>query len=339
MPQNFGPDRAEIARSFIWKGRGAKDVAATAGSRGGAVRKVAGRDLRRPQVFDLPEPEVHQPGAELLRFKISGEGLAQPGYMLGTPLMHGAHFGRQRRRRVAVVEHHVGAIRQARDEAERGPYGFLCQVRHHSKPSEEGLLRRIEAGGTETAGQSLAFEIDRCKSQPGWQGDGSLGKALAFPCLRSGMVDFKNGQAAAEWAAIRICVQPGAEHHELTDTALDRGGQGILREARARRDENSHPASGRALLGLTDDGIGVNAQDPQGKRIGEDAALFQHLVRGAVKRCGASRAAGLPEMHTSRVYAGWQAKAPAPPSRFIEIDWAHEGRYLGSFYAANPFSH
>jgi len=33
---------------------------------------------------------------------------------------------------------------------------------------------------------------------------------------------------------------------------------------------------------LGDHGVGVRAQDPQGQRIGEDAPLFQHLVRRAV---------------------------------------------------------
>jgi hypothetical protein len=36
------------------------------------------------------------------------------------------------------------------------------------------------------------------------------------------------------------------------------------------------------LLSLAIDGIGINSQDAQGKGIGKDATVLQHLMSGAV---------------------------------------------------------
>ena len=127
--------------------------------------------------------------------------------------------------------------------------------------------------------------------------DSSIFEALAFPRLRGGMVDFEDAQAVAQCAAIRICVQPRAEHDNLTHPPLHGGRQGILREARPHGDEDSHPSSGGVLSSLASHGLGVFAQDAQGKGIGEDAALFQDLMSGAVSGCGASRPAWLPQLH------------------------------------------
>ena len=88
------------------------------------------------------------------------------------------------------------------------------------------------------------------------------------------MIHFENAQAVAQCAAICVGVQPRAEHHKLTDATPDGGCQSILREARPHRDEDSHPSSGWALIGLSRDGFRVFTQDAQSKWIGEDAALF-----------------------------------------------------------------
>src|ERR1039457_6757029 len=63
----------------------------------------------------------------------------------------------------SIVQLYLRVKGRASDEAEGRPYGFLRQVWHDSKPSEEGLLRRIEAGSRQALRKSLPFEIDRSK--------------------------------------------------------------------------------------------------------------------------------------------------------------------------------
>ena len=115
------------------------------------------------------------------------------------------------------------------------------------------------------------------------------------------MIDLENAQAVAPWAAIRISVQPRAQDHKLAGTALNRGGQGILREARSRRDEDSHPPSGWALFSFPSDRGNVFAEDTQGQRIGKDATVFQHLMGGAMEGCRSGRPARLSGQHTPPV--------------------------------------
>jgi hypothetical protein len=49
--------------------------------------------------------------------------------------------------------------------------------------------------------------------------------------------------------------------------------------------------------GVASQGFGIFAQDAQRQRIGEDAALLQHLVNGAMDRRGPGCAAGLSRLH------------------------------------------
>jgi hypothetical protein len=112
------------------------------------------------------------------------------------------------------------------------------------------------------------------------------------------MIHLENAHAVAQCASIRIGIEPGAEYHELPDAAIDGGGQSVFREAGPHRYEHAHPASGWALFSLASDGIGIFAQDAQGKWIGEDAAVFQYLMSGAVKSCRSSRPAWLCALHT-----------------------------------------
>jgi hypothetical protein len=111
-------------------------------------------------------------------------------------------------------------------------------------------------------------------------------KALAFPSLGGGVVNFEDAEAVTERISVRIGVQSRTEHDKLTGTALKGRSEGILREACPDRDEEAHPASGWVLPSLASDGRRVRPQDAQRQRIGEDPTLLQYLMSGAVKRCG-----------------------------------------------------
>jgi hypothetical protein len=54
------------------------------------------------------------------------------------------------------------------------------------------------------------------------------------------------------------------------------------------------------LLSLPSDGARIVTQDTQGQRIGEDAAVLQYLVSGAVKSRRASRPAWFSGLHLGR---------------------------------------
>jgi len=111
------------------------------------------------------------------------------------------------------------------------------------------------------------------------------------------MVDFENAEAVAQCGAVRPGVQPGAEHYNLPDSAFHGGRQGILRESVPHSDEDSHPSSGWVLLSLASNGPGIFTKNAQGKWICENAALFQDLMGGTVKRCAPSRPAWLSQLH------------------------------------------
>jgi hypothetical protein len=100
------------------------------------------------------------------------------------------------------------------------------------------------------------------------------------------VVNLEDTQPVTENAAIGISVEARAENYNLTYTPFHGGREGILRETRSDGDEESHSSPGWVLLSLSSDGVGVLTKDAQGKWIGEDAALFQHLMCGTVSGCG-----------------------------------------------------
>lgn len=128
------------------------------------------------------------------------------------------------------------------------------------------------------------------------------------------MVNFENAQVVSEWITVRIGVQPRAEHHNLTDTALKGCGQSIFREACPDGDEESHSGSGWVLPSPASDALRVHPQDGQSKRIGEDPTLLQYLMSGSVKSCGQGGPAWLSVLHAFRVYqsVSGQALLPVP---------------------------
>jgi len=85
-------------------------------------------------------------------------GLAQPGYTRRAPVMTGAHPRRQRGRRIAVVEHDVRAVRQARNEAEGREYGFLGQI--GTTPSQ---VKKVHADGSKPAAAKPSAKVSRSK--------------------------------------------------------------------------------------------------------------------------------------------------------------------------------
>ncbi len=164
----------------------------------GTVGKIAGDDLRGSEIFHLRKAESQQAGAELFRIEGGDPWLTQPGYALGAALMAGAHFGRQRFRRIAVIEDHLRGG-QSGDEGEGGPDGILGEVRDDAQPGEECGLGGIETGVGETGGQGLPFEIDGGIDQAFGRGDGGFGEALAFPRLGGGVIHFEDAQSGAAW--------------------------------------------------------------------------------------------------------------------------------------------
>jgi hypothetical protein len=53
----------------------------------------------------------------------------------------------------------------------------------------------------------------------------------------------------------------------------------------------------RILFGVANQCLGIFTQNAKGQRIGEYAAVLQHLMDGAVNRSGAGCTAGLSRLH------------------------------------------
>ena len=236
--------------------------------------KEAGRYLFGPKVLDLGKAECHQHCVELVRIKIAQPGFSQRIHMSRTPLVAYLRFRRERIGRIAVVEYDVRAIRETRDEAQGRPHGFLGQIRHHAKPSEKRLLRRIKTSGRQPLAQGLAFEIDGRKSQRTRYGDCGVFEASAFPLLSSWMIHFEDVQPVTQRAAIGVGIESRTEHYHLADASFNSFCQSIFREASPGGDENSHPSPRGLLPSLANNGLRIFAEDPQGTWIGKDTALF-----------------------------------------------------------------
>jgi len=74
---------------------------------------------------------------------------------------------------------------------------------------------------------------------------------------------------------------------------------------------------------LLSDALRIRPQNGQSKRIGEDPALLQHLMSGAVKRCGQGGLAWFSELHIFGVYQ----------------DVREGGRYLSRYFRFMAGSH
>ena len=125
--------------------------------------------------------------------------------------------------RVTVIEDDMRAAGQAGKEGERGPDGLFRKVGNDSEPSEECMLRGIEAGGGQAFGKGLVLEVDGREGQRRRNGDCGIGQTFAFPGLRGGMIDFENTEAIAERAAIGVSVEASSQYDELA-SALPHGG-------------------------------------------------------------------------------------------------------------------
>jgi hypothetical protein len=122
-------------------------VAASLGSRSWQVSDVPGGDLRWAEVFDFGETERKQFFLQLVCFKITGPGFANGFDAGGAAVVICARLCGESVWRVTVIEDDVRAAGQAGNEGKCGPDGLFRKLRNDSEPSEECMLRGIEAGG------------------------------------------------------------------------------------------------------------------------------------------------------------------------------------------------
>src|SRR5262249_23695346 len=134
--------------------------------------------------------------AKQIRFKVTLEGFSQGGDARGEGLASGAVFLWLgfRTRGIGVIEHHVGAAREASDEAKGRKDGLLRELRHHAQPREKSPLRWVEAGGCESVRQKLPLEIKRNEGELPGNRDRHLGEPLALPRLSGRMIDLEDAQ-------------------------------------------------------------------------------------------------------------------------------------------------
>ena len=133
------------------------------------------------------------------------------------------------------------------------------------------------------------------------------------------MVDLEDPQARARVrVAQRERVEARAEHHGLAHAPRDRGGERVLRDPAACRDEEAQGPPARVRPGRRGDGRGVLAEDRRRERVGEDRAALEDLVGDTVRRRPAGRQAGLRRSHAAlRAYVSGAQD---------EHDGDHDGR-------------
>jgi pantoate--beta-alanine ligase len=197
----------------------------------------------------------------------------------------------------------VSASLQARNDGQRRKDSLFCQIRNDTQPREKGLLRRIETGCGQAVRQSFPLKINRSECESGRHRDGGLDESFAFPSLGRRMIDFENAQSAPKGIAIGVGVKTRAEDYQLTDTARDSSSQSILGKARSNGDEEAEFSFQRIVARGLDSRFGVRAKNPNGQRIRENGAAFQHLMGRAVNGCAPRGAARLALLHGRRLTA------------------------------------
>ena len=161
--------------------------------------------------------------------------------------MRGAAGRCDRRRRIDIVEHHLAAARQLRDVTERREDRFLGQIGHDAKPAEKAAFAGFEAGSA----QPLR-PMSRARNRPERSSAfparriAAVGQHFTFTRLRrrdgrprrcaSGL-QAASGRPA--YRARRRAPRVASRRHSTADI------ESILGQARARRDEPSHPRPGR----------------------------------------------------------------------------------------------
>src|SRR6516165_9956593 len=122
--------------------------------------------------------------------------------------------------RLGVVEHHF-RLRDRRYVAQRIVDRTPGQIGHDAEPSEKRSGGALKAGAAKLLLQIIPLEIDGHEAEPGWRREFSPREALALPCLRGGMIHFKDAYARGVGIAECESVEPGAEDHDLSNPSLD----------------------------------------------------------------------------------------------------------------------
>ena len=103
------------------------------------------------------------------------------------------------------------------------PDSVLCQIWHHPEPGEKRGRILLKACGSEFISHIVLLEIDGHENKPWGKGDLRFRQALAFRCLRRGVIylidtDLKGAMGIAESES----VEPGAKDDDLPNASLDR---------------------------------------------------------------------------------------------------------------------
>ena len=160
------------------------------------------------------------------------------GHARSSGLMCRAQLGRERSRRLAIVEHHLASARKRRDPAQRGLHRRRRQIGDHAQPHEEAARLRIEARPRQRVAKRLPLEVHGRETHARRCGDPRLHQSCALPRLGGGVVRLEHAQAIAQGVAVGEGVQPRAQHHRLAHAPrLDALRQPPLGQLGARGDE------------------------------------------------------------------------------------------------------
>ncbi len=100
--------------------------------------------------------------------------------------------------------------------------GLLCQIGHYPEPGEKRGRVLLKACGDELLSHIVALEIDRHESKPWRKCNLSFGQALAFPCLRRGVVHLIDTDLACAMGIPESeSVESGAKDDDLPNPPFD----------------------------------------------------------------------------------------------------------------------
>ena len=252
------------------------------------------------EVIDLGQAHPPKLRVQLLWNEVAEERLARRGDPGCTLLVRGPQSRVDAVARLAVIEDDLRPAWMSSDLPERQVDRLQREIGNHAQPREERSNVRLQSSLREPFGQILPFEVQGEVHDAVVDGDIRFIQTAPLPRLGGGMVDLEHPQSGAERVAVGEGVEPCAEHDQLPDPAVvNAGGKCALGDLRASDHEEAHAPVGFLDLGMLQKGFRIDAENLHGQGVRENAPMFQHLVRRAVRRRRERRPTGFPLQHAA----------------------------------------
>ena len=161
-------------------------------------------------------------------------------------------------------------------------------------------LNEFEPRGLERGGHASALEIVNDVGDVSGFGDLRFGEPASLVVLGRGMIELEHAHVLGRLESIGEGVETRAQNQNLLHALSNRAARRILREPAAHRDEQAQRPTFRPFLGESDGVVCVRPEDGERKRVGEDEAALENLVRRPASRGADRGSARLSVLHGVR---------------------------------------